>query len=236
MTQATHRLLDLQGLDSAIDRLAARERVLASGENLAAARTRADEAETALGELRLHLDVFDRDGAKLEHEIDSLSQKAAAEETRMYDGSVANAKELDAIRHEVENLKRRRSDREDELLALLEQRDVVERRAKEAEAVATDLRGTVDHVAADATEELGAVRVELRERRDERSATAGEIDPEVLELYDDLRAHKKGIGAVAMVDGVCQGCHEQLSSVELDRVKHSGELARCDHCRRILVL
>jgi uncharacterized protein len=236
MTQATHRLLDLQGLDSAIDRLAARERVLASGENLAAARTRADEAETALGELRLHLDVFDRDGAKLEHEIDSLSQKAAAEETRMYDGSVANAKELDAIRHEVENLKRRRSDREDELLALLEQRDVVERRAKEAEAVATDLRGTVDHVAADATEELGAVRVELRERRDERSATAGEIDPEVLDLYDDLRAHKKGIGAVAMVDGVCQGCHEQLSSVELDRVKHSGELARCDHCRRILVL
>jgi uncharacterized protein len=236
MAQVTHRLLDLQALDSAIDRLAARERALEGGEDLAAARTIADEAEAGLGELRLQLDVFDRDGAKLEHEIDSLSQKAAAEETRMYDGTVANAKELDAIRHEVDNLKRRRSDREDELLALLEQRDAVERRAKEAEAVATDQRAHVDHVVADSGEELADVQTELEQRGAERSALASEIDPEVLELYDELRAHKKGVGAAAMIDGVCQGCHEQLSSVELDRVKHSGELARCDHCRRILVL
>jgi uncharacterized protein len=236
MAQVTHRLLDLQALDSAIDRLVARERALKAGEDLAAARTTADQAEAALGELRLHLDVFDRDGAKLEHEIDSLSRKAAAEETRMYDGSVANAKELDAIRHEVENLKRRRTDREDELLALLEQRETVERRTKEAEATATDLRARVDRVAADAGQEMAGVRAELLQRRAERSAVATEIDPEVLELYDELRAHKKGIGAAAMIDGVCQGCHEQLSSVELDHVKHSGDLARCDHCRRILVL
>jgi predicted nucleic acid-binding Zn-ribbon protein len=236
MVQVTHRLLDLQTLDTAIDRLETRERALESGEDLAAARKGADEAEAALGELQLQLDVFDRDGAKLEHEIDSLSQKAAAEETRMYDGTVANAKELDAIRHEVENLKRRRSDREDELLALLEQREAIERRGKEAEAISTDLRARVDHVATDAGEELGGVQAELQQRRVERSALAPEIDPEVLELYDDLRAHKKGVGAAAMIDGVCQGCHEQLSSVELDRVKHSGEMARCDHCRRILVL
>jgi predicted nucleic acid-binding Zn-ribbon protein len=236
MAQVTHRLLDLQALDTAIDRLVARERALEGGEDLVAARTSADEAEAALGELRLQLDVFDRDGAKLEHEIDSLSQKAAAEETRMYDGTVANAKELDAIRHEVENLKRRRSDREDELLALLEQREAVDRRAKEAEAIATDLRARVDHVAADARVELGGVQRDLERRRAERAALAADVDPEVLELYDELRAHKKGVGAAAMIDGVCQGCHEQLSSVELDRVKHSGEIARCDHCRRILVL
>jgi hypothetical protein len=236
MAQATHRLLDLQAVDSMIDRLVARQHALEGGGDLSAARETADEAEAALGELRLQLDVFDRDGGKLEHEIDSLSQKAAAEETRMYDGTVANAKELDAIRHEVENLKRRRSDREDELLALLEQRETVERRAKEAEAIATDLRTGVDHVAADEGEELARVRSELEDLRTQRAALTPEIDPEVLEIYEDLRPLKKGVGAAALIDGVCQGCHEQLSSVELDLVKHSGELARCDHCRRILVL
>ncbi len=30
---------------------------------------------------------------------------------------------------------------------------------------------------------------------------------------------KKGIGAAALVDGVCQACHEQLSAVELDKLK-----------------
>ena len=44
----------------------------------------------------------------------------------MYDGSVANAKELDSIRHEVENLKKRRTDREDELLGLMEMREELE--------------------------------------------------------------------------------------------------------------
>jgi predicted nucleic acid-binding Zn-ribbon protein len=35
---------------------------------------------------------------------------------------------------------------------------------------------------------------------------------------------------------VCQGCHEQLSSAELDHVRRQDDVPRCDHCRRILVL
>jgi predicted nucleic acid-binding Zn-ribbon protein len=44
------------------------------------------------------------------------------------------------------------------------------------------------------------------------------------------------VAAVALVDGVCQGCHEKLSSVELVRVKRTEGIARCEYCRRILVL
>ena len=56
-----------------------------------------------------------------------------------------------------------------------------------------------------------------------------------LELYEDLRRQKKGIGAAALVDGVCQGCHEQLSAVQLDKLKRIDGVRRCEHCRRILV-
>jgi predicted nucleic acid-binding Zn-ribbon protein len=44
------------------------------------------------------------------------------------------------------------------------------------------------------------------------------------------------VGAAALVDGVCQGCHETLSAVELDHVRHAQDVPRCEHCRRILVL
>ncbi|MDH4113305.1 MAG: C4-type zinc ribbon domain-containing protein, partial [Actinomycetota bacterium] len=70
----------------------------------------------------------------------------------------------------------------------------------------------------------------------QRAAIAAEIEPDVLELYEDLRRQKKGIGAAALVDGVCQACHEQLSAVELDRVKRAEGVRRCEHCRRILVV
>src|SRR5947208_7189243 len=228
--------LDLQAINTAIDRLDARKRALEGEGELAAARAHAELAERELGELRLAIDTFDRDGAKLEHEIDSITRKAADEESRLYGGAVANAWELGSIQHEVVNLKKRRSEREDELLVVLERREDVERRAKEAEERATELRSAVDHVAGNATRELESVGAELVTRREERARLASGIHPELLELYEDLRPQKKGVAAVALIDGVCQGCHEKLSSVELDRVKRTEGIARCEYCRRILVL
>jgi predicted nucleic acid-binding Zn-ribbon protein len=87
-----------------------------------------------------------------------------------------------------------------------------------------------------ADEELAEVERDLELRQAEREELAPTFAGELLELYEELRAQKKGVAAAALVDGVCQGCHEQLSAVELDRVRHEGGIRRCEHCRRILVL
>ena len=233
--QGMDLLLTLQEIDSAVDRLTARREALGSGEPLVAARTDADAAERALGELGLQLDVINRDQLRFEHEIDSMSQKIAAEEKRLFDGSIANAKELESIQHEVENLKKRRSDREDELLTLLQQKEDLELQAKEAGTNSTTLRSTLEEITTDADEELVRVAAELETRASARADLETRIDPELLELYGDLRRTKKGVAAVALIDSVCQGCHEQLSAVEVDRLKRADGIKRCDHCRRILV-
>jgi uncharacterized protein len=230
------RLLDLQSLDTAIDRMNARRAALEGEGELGAARAEAERAEQEFGELRLQLDTFDRDGSKLEHEIDSLTQKAADEESRLFGGAVVNAKELESIRREVDNLRKRKAEREDELLVVLERREEVERRAKEAEARAEERRVAVDTVAGDASRELSQIATELTAKQADRDRLAAGFDPELLELYDDLRKQKKGVGVAALVDGVCQGCHEKLSAVELDRIKHTEDVPRCEYCRRILVL
>jgi uncharacterized protein len=229
-------LLELQDLDTTIDRLRTRAQALEAGEGVATARAEADEAERALGEIRLRLDELARDQSRFEHEIDSMTQKEAAEERRMFDGSVANARELDSIRHEVENLKRRRSDREDELLAVLEIREGVEAEERSATERSEATRARVSEIQAEADEELRRVTTERKEREEARAALAARIDPELLELYEDLRPQKKGVAAVELIDGVCQGCHEQLSAVYVDRLKRETGPKRCEHCRRILVL
>ncbi len=222
-------------MDSASDRLAARRRELESGEELEASRAEADRAENLLGELRLAIDAVARDQQKLEHEIDSLTQKSAAEEKRLYDGSIANAKELEALQHEIQNLKARQSGREDELLGLMEQREELEARAKEADIAATALRTDVDQVAGSSAAELERIATELASLAVERGRLVLAFDAELLELYEDVRAQKKGVGAAALIDGVCQGCHEKLSAMELDKLKHTEGVKRCEYCRRILV-
>ena len=185
-------LLDIQELDTAIDRLRSRMRALEAGEDAAAALGEANEAERQMGELRLRLDELSRDQMRFEHEIDSMSQKAEAEERRMFDGSVANARELDSIRHEVDNLKKRRGDREDELLALMEVREELESEERAATERSEALRARVEEVGGVAADELERLRIELKERSEARAALAETVDPRVSGALRGTAAAEEG--------------------------------------------
>lgn len=229
------RLLELQDIDSAVARLTARRSELESGEELGAARAAMEEAEGWLGEIRLALDALDREQQRLEHEIESLASKAEAEEKRLYDGSIANAKELEALQHEVANLKDRRSRVEDSLLEQMVAREDLEPRAAAAEKASAEARARVEAVGGDASRELDEISAGLQAKAAERATIVHEIDEGLLELYEELRLSKRGVGVAALVDGVCQGCHEKLSAVELDKLKKTKDVKRCEYCRRIVI-
>jgi len=230
------RILELQELDSAIDRLDHRREALEAGEELSALRKEMEEAEARLGEIRLAGDAVASESRRLELEIESMSAKLDAEQKRMYDGSIANAKELEALQHEISSLKDRRARAEDDLLEQMVRKEDLDARGGEAEKEATAARERVEEVGGDAVKELDQISADLAARRTEREALVPAFDEELLELYDELRESKHGIGAAAIVDGVCQACHEKLSAVELDRLKRTDGVKRCEYCRRIVVL
>jgi uncharacterized protein len=234
MLRGMDRLLRLQELDLSIDRLRSRQDQLESGEDALRARQAVEEVERALGELRLEMDEVNREATRLEGDIDVLSRKSEAEERRLYDGTVANPKELEALQHEIANLKQRRTRLEDDLLERMEVREDLEGRIRKAEAEVAAARSSLAEVRGAAGVELTDIGEVLRSREEERRSIAPEIDGELLGLYEDLRRQKRGIGAAALVDGVCQGCHQKISAMELARFKHA-DVPRCEYCRRILV-
>ena len=229
------RLLELQELDSAIDRLEHRREQLEAGEELSVAREALEEAESQLGELRLAVDAVDADSRRLEHEVESINAKIAAEEKRMYDGSIVNTRELEALQHEIASLRERRARAEDQILEQMERREELDPRALEADASVSAARDKVEAVGGDAVAELERIAAELEARRAERTALVPALEEDLLELYEDLRGQKHGVGVAAIADGVCQACNEKLSAVELDKLKHTEGVKRCEYCRRIVV-
>ena len=229
------RLLELQGLDTSLDHLQARKKILEAGEEVKEATARFEEAERELGDLRLALDAVGREQRRLELELDSMTQKAEAENKRMYDGSVTNPKELEALQAEIRNLKERKSRVEDDLLEQMEQREDLDGRITGAEKSVEDARGALESVGGASAKALSEIEEQLSNQTVERSVVAGEIDEELLELYGDIRRQKRGLGAAALVDGVCQGCHEKLSALEMDKLKKTEGVKRCEYCRRILI-
>lgn len=230
------RLLELQEVDSAIDRLEARAAELRSGAEAQAARALAERAETRVGELRLALDAVGRDQRTLERDIEALGQKRAAEEKRMYGGSIVNQKELGALQHEIESIGQRRSSMEDDLLERMERFETLDAEVAIAEGELAAARARLERIGGEAEAELRATDAELEPRRREREAVRRDIDEKLLVLYEELRKTKRGVAAAALVDGSCQGCHQAISAVELNKLKHSDGIKRCEHCRRILVL
>lgn len=230
------RLLELQELDTSVDRLVARRRHIESGKEVDEARRLAEEAEGRVGELRMALDSIGSEERRLEHDISSIDQRIQAEQGRLYDGSVMNPKELQAIQAEVASLRSRKSRLEDEELGQMERREELEKRLPALEAALNEARQQLDELEAASEREIGEIAASVEQRRAERERLAEEFDEELLELYEDLRAGKRGVGAAALRDGVCQGCHEKLSPLYLDRLKRREGIRRCEYCRRILVI
>jgi uncharacterized protein len=114
-------------------------------------------------------------------------------------------------------------------------REELDARANDADAEVQQARARVDALGGDSVRELQQIEGDVGARREERNAIAAEVDEELLELYDDLRRQKHGVGAAAIVDGVCQACHEKLSAMELDRLKRTDGVKRCEYCRRIVL-
>jgi hypothetical protein len=229
------RLLELQELDLSIGRLEARRAELEGEEDLRAARARVVEAEARVGELRLALDSVANEQRRLENDIDSIQRKIDAEQARLYDGTVANAKELQSIGAEVESLRGRKSRLEDELIDQMERREDMEARLKPMEAEAAEARERLGEIEEGSAREFVEVEKALGERKAERHAMLPAFGQDVLDLYEDLRQQKKGIGVAALVDGVCQACHQKLSPMYLDRLKREQGIRRCEYCRRILI-
>jgi predicted nucleic acid-binding Zn-ribbon protein len=230
------RILELQEVDSSIDRLISRIEELEGGDQLRHGQQTVQELEDRVGELRLGLDSQRREQERLENEVASLEAKIAAEERRLFDGSVANPKELSSIQAEVGSLRSRKGRIEDEVLEQMERREDLDQRLPSLEAELAVARDHLSTLEADVAQELDHSRKELEQLRSARESLVLEFDEELLELYEDLRAQKRGVGAAALEDGVCSGCHQKLSPLELERIKRAEGIRRCEYCRRILVL
>ena len=171
----------------------------------------------------------------LELEIETLTSKIAASETRLYSGSVTNPKELSDMQDEVASLRRRLGELEDQLLEAMVY-------GEEAEATEQERRTTLSATEEDwrthqsaLASELTDLEARLARVREEREQMRQTIATDDLALYDKLCARYGAIVVATLGDGVCDYCSVAPSSTKLSRLRSGHELLQCSNCGRILL-
>lgn len=230
-------LLAVQAHDTRADQLARRLDTLPERAQLVTVAEQVAEVDGRLATVDGRRGELSRSQQRLEDEIASLTERANQAEKQLYSGSVSNPRELQALQDDIASIRRRISQIEDDELEIMELSEPVDAQRAELEAergrltAETDrLTGALAAAEAEIAEELSAVNAE----RDE--AAAG-VPEELWAEYDLLRSQLGGIAVARLVGTTCQGCHLQLSAVEVDRIRKLGadEIVHCEECGRLLV-
>jgi uncharacterized protein len=237
MTEDLERLLVVQDLDTTITQLQHRRDALAETTGLAAAETQLAALEVERADAAARRGVLAASQKELEEQIGGITERRDVVEKRMYAATGSSGRDLQAMNDEVRHLTERRAELEElELVSMLEQDPI------DAELAA--LRAQTDPLEAQAEEfrgEVAAGEVEidaaLAEAHEARSAEAALLPAALSERYERLRARLKGTGAARLIRSHCDGCHLELSSGEVEKIRAlpSGEVATCEQCGRILV-
>ncbi|WP_433174116.1 zinc ribbon domain-containing protein [Actinoallomurus sp. CA-150999] len=235
--EAQLRLLDLQELDTTLDRLAHRRRTIPELAEIAKVEERIGGVADALVAAQTEISDIDREQKKAEQDVDQVRARAERDQKRLDSGQVSSARDLENLQSEIASLQKRQSDLEEIVLEVMERREEAENRLR---AVETD-KEDADKELAELAERRDATSQEIDGQaeltRTARSGVAGDIPDDLLKLYEKLREQHRGVAAAALLRGQCQGCHLQLNTVELNAIRAAAkdEVLRCEECRRILV-
>jgi hypothetical protein len=196
--------------------------------DLVAARQRVKAAETEVEAIR-------RQQQNIEEQLEDLDAKIRPLETRLYDGSVRNPKELTDLQRDVESLKARRRKLDDEGLAFIEAIDSAAAELDESraacESAEASWRADQDGLLA----ERARAEAESTRLGEDREQRIQGMEAAPLGLYEKLRGMRQGRAVARVERGACQGCRLSLPTHLVQRLRAGTELVQCPSCERILV-
>jgi len=214
-------------LDAGRARLAEIAQALASNPAVQAAQARAQQAEVHLHKAKANLT-----DAELDQQ--TLADKIAADEARLYSGRIRNPKELQDLQAEVESLRRRRAAAEERQLEALLAYEEAEAQLKAAHDHLRATEAEAKRANAALTAEWDRLIARETNLKAERESLLTIITAADRAWYDKLRQAKKGRALARLEDGVCTACGMEPTAADRQNVRRGAELVLCAGCGRIL--
>jgi predicted nucleic acid-binding Zn-ribbon protein len=201
---------------------------LGETDELAEARETVEDSVSALDRLR-------RRQREFEGQLQDLDAKIKPLETKLYDGSVRNPKELTDLQKELDGFKERRDRLDEQGIALMESVDAGTKALESAQVEVARVEAEWEGDQKYLSETKTKAESELATFDKQRGQRIKGMDAGALGLYEQLRGNKQGRAVSRVERGICQGCRVTLPTHLTQRLRVGKELVLCPRCERILV-
>lgn len=215
------RLLELQALDSRINKLRSRARSVSDDSAIAGLQSRRAAAASRVVAAATEVADIERELARAEADVASVVSRLERDRQHL-DSGKGGSKELTALQSEIESLQRRRSALEDVELEVME-------RLEAAKSTEADLRGAAQALDAELAAleekrdaELAEIETERADVVTQRAELADTFDAGLLAVYEKTLS-RHGIGAARLFNGTSEGSGMQLSPGDLAEIRKAAE-------------
>jgi hypothetical protein len=232
MTGELERLWELHGLDEQVS--ACHATLSRFEEERAQLRSRLDGERARVEAVQKRIAEVQLRRRQLEKEVET----AAGEERKFQNQllSVKKNEEYQALLHEIDAVRRRRSDAETRVLEAMEEEDAATREKPVAQAaLAAGEREVAERVAGVDREEA-ARRAELEGLEQRRRQALDGLTPQVRARYERIHASRDGRAVVPIRGGACGGCFRGQPPQLLQEARRGDRVLTCEGCGRMLVL
>lgn len=171
---------------------------------------------------------------ELEFEFEKIQKKRKETDNKLYSGRVTNSRELQDLQTELQSLKRRESEMEDELLEAMMERETAELAANEAREQHQKAGAEWESEHQSMLEEQKWLQNRGKELIEEAHSLKKDIPTTILDSYDYLKKRIGNIPVARLKGDVCSVCGIDVTKPTQQKVHHEEE-AYCDGCRRLLI-
>jgi len=180
---------------------------------------------------RESLATMERTRSELQAELRQMTQQI--EKSRDKLNRSRNERESNAAQRELEELRKLCRDREEEIERLTTAADGAKAAITEAETKHAHLTRTIEGTEAGTSTELVSLAAEKTTKAGLRETVAKKIPVVLYRRYENIRT-KRPVAIARLVEGTCRGCHLAIPPMMFQRLRQTGEIEQCPHCRRII--
>ena len=167
-------------------------------------------------------------------EIEARRERSETLETQLYDGSMINARDLEALQLEAANVRHLLEQDEAMSLELSIQVEETRSRCGSLDQQLSEIRARWEAQQVELNRRIEGLRAEQGEFEQQRELLAARFDPATLQRYETLRKSKGGRAVAKVERDLCQGCRMSLPTQLRQRVKSGRQAVNCSSCGRML--
>lgn len=223
-------LVQIQELDTQILTILEQEKRLPH--IIASLQSSVEDARKELAEATSSYEEINRKRRDLEGQLQDVEDKIRKLKGRIPE--IKTNKEYQALLKEISLAEQEKSDKEEAILLLLEDMDVLkavqkekEKELEKEEKIFKEEKKRVEREFKDLSEKLRHLEGQKKELR-------RKVENKLLADYDSLFDSKRGLAVVPVQNEYCLGCHIRIPPQVYAEIRKNEKIIYCQNCQRIL--